>query len=515
MDDSLAGGERQASKVSAGSDLGGYGGRHVGVLHILGLCGIALLSIVLRLPFLSVPLTVDEGGYGLWAWMWTSEFQIYRDFIFARPQGIILIYELIQWVSDGSTEAIRLFAAAYNALTVVVIFALARRIFGERAGWLGAIVFAIFSAAPRVEGFTANAELFTFLPLALNAWMVWERRWFWAGVATSIAFQIKPSGIEGCVLIAICALFGSTTWRKAITSSASALGGFLLAAIPMVVHAASIGWEHFVYNLVTLRGLSYHPEVVSLAAQRENFSSAVAWTFTSWIVPALLCAVAFRGFDAERRRFFGAWLLGATIAMAIGFYWSWHFFLQLLPPFSVAAGAGWQALRRDRLRLVWSTALGLSALLFLLREGSFFVGKSAKEICWDLYHRPSYLTVHETADYVARTTSADSLVYVAFGEPELYYLARRRPAVMTQLFNGHARWIDSSWEDAITAVQRRVPEVIVWAQPPPQHRMSSREFAGILAAGYQPEVMFGVIRVFRRLESAPPPPPEGAAAGGL
>ena len=77
---------------------------------------------------------------------------------------------------------------------LVILFADAWR---QRAAWISAALYAVFSACPRIEGFTANAEIFTLAPLVLNSSLVWSGRWFWAGVVTSIAFQLKPSGVEG------------------------------------------------------------------------------------------------------------------------------------------------------------------------------------------------------------------------------------------------------------------------------------------------------------------------------
>jgi hypothetical protein len=374
---------------------------------------------------------------------------------------------------------------------------------GPLSSYLNALLFAVFSAATRIEGFTANAELFTFLPLVLNAILVWERRWFWAGVATSIAFQIKPSGVEGCILVAICVIFGATSLRAAVAGAASSLAGFLAASVPMLVHAYLVGWDHFFFNLVTLRGMTYNQEYFSLDAQTTLLPRAVAFTFSSWAVPAVLSAIVFPQLDARRRRFVVAWLVGATAGMVIGFYWSWHFFLQLIPPLSVVGGYAWSALPRSRSRWVWAVALAATGAAFVVRDAAF-LAMSPKEICWNLYHRPSYLAVEEAAAYVARTTRPEAVIYVAFGEPELYHLAGRRPAVQSQLFNGHARWVDFAWRDAIEAVKNRVPEVIVWAQPPPQHRMSSQEFSRLLGRGYRPEVQIGVIRIFRRSDASSP-----------
>ena len=135
----------------------------------LGLLGLMAFSIFLRSPFFSVPMISDEGGYAYVAQSWSGDIELYRDIPYDRPQAIFLIYKLFLFIFGGSVEAIRLAAALYNALTVAALFFFARQVFSQRAAWLGALVYAIFSASPRIEGFTANAELFTLLPLVVAA----------------------------------------------------------------------------------------------------------------------------------------------------------------------------------------------------------------------------------------------------------------------------------------------------------------------------------------------------------
>ena len=62
--------------------------RASGAALILSIC---LLSIVLRLPFLSVPLTDDEAGYAYVSSWLARGLALYSDLWFDRPQGIFLL----------------------------------------------------------------------------------------------------------------------------------------------------------------------------------------------------------------------------------------------------------------------------------------------------------------------------------------------------------------------------------------------------------------------------------------
>ena len=56
-------------------------------------------SILLRMPFLSVPMITDEGGYAYVARFWSSDYQLYRDIpfdpTFRTSRGVVLDYSMI------------------------------------------------------------------------------------------------------------------------------------------------------------------------------------------------------------------------------------------------------------------------------------------------------------------------------------------------------------------------------------------------------------------------------------
>ena len=71
------------------------------------LAAAALASFVLHIPFLTTPLSVDEGGYGYVARWWASGADLYGDVWVDRPQGLLLLYRWARALpgSDGSTSA--------------------------------------------------------------------------------------------------------------------------------------------------------------------------------------------------------------------------------------------------------------------------------------------------------------------------------------------------------------------------------------------------------------------------
>jgi hypothetical protein len=467
--------------------------------RIVALVALCIGVIAVRTPFLGVPMITDEGGYAYWASTWTSQHQLYRDFTFARPQGLLVLYKLIIATLGGTVESIRMAAALFTCMTALVLWTFAREFVSERAAWISALLYAVFSSAPRIEGFTANAEIFTLAPLALNAMLVWSRRWFWAGLVTAIAFQLKPSGVEGCFLIAIWILreLRPASWRPTALAIARSIAGFAAGLAPCIAHGIWVGWGAFWHNLVTMRGEIYSPAVVGLRGQLARIQGGVGDTLSSWIVPALLFALALTQLPREKRHFCLAWLAAAWLGMQAGFWWDWHFFMQLVPPLCFASGAGLLALARARGRVAWGAGLVLALLLFIARDGRLWLA-NPYQISFAIYRRDGYLVAEQISDYVAKTTAPSDLLYVAFGQAEIYYLSGRTPAVPGQMYYGHALYVDAMWNQVIAAITARTPAVIVWVQPPPPNRMSGRRFAQLILRGYLPDRKFGSVLLFRR-----------------
>jgi hypothetical protein len=465
--------------------------------RIAGFVGLFVGVFAIRVPFIRVPMINDEGAYAFWASIWTRDFEMYRDFHFARPQALIVVFKLILATLGGSLEAIRVAGALFAYLAACAIWLFAREFFSERVAWTSAGLYALFSAAPLIEGFTANAEIFTLGPLVFNAQLVWKRQFFWAGLVTAVAFQLKPSGVEGCCLIALFILASWHSLKDSVLDGLRSLTGFALGFVPMLLHGLAVGWGDFYYNMVTLRRQSYAPNVATLSSQLARVEYGTLSTLSSWIVPAILFALALFANPGKQRSFCVLWLLSAILGMEAGLWWDWHFFMQIVPPLCFAGGLGLLALRRARRRVAWASALALGLSLFLARDGRLWL-EGPYEISWQIYGREPYLVSEQISDYIAKTTRPSDTIQVAFGQPEIYHLSGRRPAVINQLFNAHVIYYEDQWKLVVAAIEQRTPALIVWAQPPPRHRMSAKDFGRLVQQGYDFDRKFGQVIVYRR-----------------
>lgn len=455
-------------------------------------------AILVRLPFLSIPMNSDEGGYAYVARFWSTDYELYRDIPFDRPQAIFLLYRVAFALFGTDIVALRLFAAVYNALTVVAMTLLARRVLSRREGWLAGLVFAVFSTAPFIEGFTANAETFMTLPLVAAAYLTWTERWFWAGLAGAVAVLLKPSGISAPMLTALWVLVVRAPW----TSLARLAVGFAVGLFPSVLHGLWIGWDHYWRSIHERRLILYTKETAGLAAQWSAMKTGIALTWSSWLFPAVAAIVGTLRL-ADRRRLFGLLWVGVSgVGVAMGGWWREHYFIQIVAPLAFLAGAGLSQPRGPARRTAWVATLGAAALLFLSVDGRLAL-ESPRNASWTLYHRPGYLLQEEVTRYIASTTREDDTIFVAFAEAEYYYLAGRRAAA-PQFYYLHAEYSAEVFRSVIDAIEAGKPALVAVLHSPPARQMSKAQFDAILARRYRFEKAFKLprwplgVKIYRR-----------------
>jgi hypothetical protein len=469
----------------------------------LVLGGVVALSLLVRLPFLSVPLTTDEAGYAYVAHWLDRGLALYRDLWFDRPQGIFLVYGAILRVFGGSTEAIRLGAAAYNALTVVLLYFLGRSWFGRRAGLAAAAIFAGASASPVIEGFTANGELFMNLPVVVCLLLASHRRRFAAGAVMALAATIKPTALPTCALALLALLLfqcqdtEGMTWRapapragvrlRAIwawlrplrTGGAWLVAGFGAGILPFVAHGIATDADTYWYSVVGFRVQAHSAFSVGLAVVTDLWQTAPtvrAAVFPVWLLAA--AALARGGWRTRGAGLSLALLAGAALGAAAGGYWYWHYYVGILPAACLLAGAGsvrvydvaaavraWHRplpvpLTRAG-RAVAATGMAAGALAAVVLNVRV-VGATPEQTSWNLYQRPAYLASRKIADYIRRHTTPDDAIYATFAEADLYYLSGRRCA------GRHLYWteinrVPGAFETVLATLDdpRRRPKYIV------------------------------------------------------
>ena len=452
-----------------------------------GLFLASLLAVLVRVPFFFWPLTTDEGGYAYTAHWWFRGLPLYSDQLwFDRPQGIFLAYQLGMSLLGDSTWAIRLWGALWAAGTAAGVYLVARRLLGRQEAIVSAVLCALFSAAPQLEGFTANAKVFMALFTTLSSYYILTRKPIQAGILASAAVLLKPSGASAFLLAVV--------WLAHERAGLSEWEQFILASIPLplaaLAHGAmTVGLTDYANAVFMFR--------VGTRQAAPLFDIIRSWISTSpaWGPLAILAIPGVYRVPWRTRAFVLTWLLSSLAGMALGGNWFWHYFIQIMAPLSVCAGIGLSSLVFNTRDLFRFTGLAWG-FLYLLLVGHLMVAQP-KQGAWELYHRPGYLVAEDVANYIRTHTEEGDSIYIAFFESDIYHLAHRRSA-FPHLYRLELTHIPGAYERLVNMVEMREPMYIVALDPPLKAIDPGDHFRMALEKGYRVETTCDGIPIYRR-----------------
>jgi hypothetical protein len=124
------------------------------------------------------------------------------------------------------------------------------------------------------------------------------------------------------------------------------------------------------------------------------------------------------------------------IAVSLGFYFSPHYFILILPAVSLFIGAGcMQARERLREARVGPSAYFLPTAVFLAGCGTvlaknswYYFEQSPTTIFQEIYNSVSFVAAPDLSRYISKHSSPPSRIAILGSEPEIYFYAHRHAA---------------------------------------------------------------------------------------
>jgi 4-amino-4-deoxy-L-arabinose transferase-like glycosyltransferase len=338
--------------------------------HVLLLA--VLTTLLLRLPFIGIPLGIDEGGYAYVATHWSQgSGGLYGAQWVDRPPLLIALYAAAMPL--GGEVGVRLLGCLAAVLVVLACADVARRVAGSSAMRWSAMVSAVLASSTAFQSHSVNAELLAIACTAGTAWFVVRavtaqssrRAAGWAlagGVAGASAVLIKQSFVDGLlfagVALAVLAVLerrrGGEATRSLLVLAAGAVGA--VASFGAVVVWAEV-WGPGVGPLLdALYGFRVAARDAIDAAPGTPNKRAIVFLTTAALsgVLALLAFVAIglaQLIGGRRARTLarpelvravaaGLAAMGALGLVAIVFGGNWwrHYLIQLVPVLSIGTG---------------------------------------------------------------------------------------------------------------------------------------------------------------------------------
>jgi 4-amino-4-deoxy-L-arabinose transferase-like glycosyltransferase len=398
------------------------------------LAAAALASFILHLPFLTTPLSVDEGGYGYVAQWWSRGADLYGDVWVDRPQGLLLLYRAALALPGSHNVDIRLMAALWSSAIAIVLGLLVTDLAGRRAGAAAALLSGLLSTAPVIEGFTANGELMATLPaviaLALTArWQVRGglRLMVAAGLFAGAGVLVKQSGYDGGLAAGLWLLLAAWRGWRPRGEALRALGALALGVALIVgaaaLHGALTGFHDWWFAVADYR-LSV--ESVATGSVSERFSLFRDSLRTAGPVVGALVALAVPGVSlAVRGRessLLAIWLALSLTGFALGGLFHGHYYVGPLTPLCALAALTLAAVP-PRLALV----LGVAVLILpAYKAWPSYTADGTRERSLASSSDTRIVTDGAVGRYLHAHTGPSDRVYALYADAGLYLASGRR-----------------------------------------------------------------------------------------
>ncbi|MGA2092087.1 MAG: glycosyltransferase family 39 protein [Sedimentisphaerales bacterium] len=420
-------------------------------------CWLAIALIIIgaaaiRWHLVTMPLERDEGEYAYIAQQMLKGVPPYESAYSMKLPGIYAVYAIFLAAFGQTITAIHLGLIIFNAATIVVIFLLARYMFGGIAGIATGAFYAILSVVGTTLGFTANAEHFVLLPALIGILLIVkhpENRSisyvFWTALLFGLAFIIKQHGIFFALFGGLYLLFSSISnrpveWKKIISEQLVFIAGVIIPYALVCLYFWQAGlFSKFWFWTVTyahayssIDSLAQRWQVFKMVIKAIVSSSVLIWLLFLTGLMAIIARKNWRGYAT----FVFGFLVFSVLAVCPGFYFRPHYFIFLFPVTAVVAGAGFGEtgnlfgkLFAGTRRALFIAVVGLVVVGVCIYQQRLYLFKlSPSDVCQYFYRGHPFLESVGIADYIKKNSSPNDSVAVLGSEPQIYFYSERRSA---------------------------------------------------------------------------------------
>jgi hypothetical protein len=416
----------------------------------LALLATIAATAAIRLRLLSLPFERDEGEYAYAGQLILQGHAPYERLYNMKWPGTYYCYAIFEAIFGQTIEGIHLGVLVINAIAVVLVFSICRRILDAQAAVGAAVAYALLSLSPWTLSFAGHATHFVIL-FALAGILCLQRAierprltlFFLAGLFAGLAPIMKQPGLV------FTAFVGSYwLWQEWHTSTSdrrqtTLRGAVLLAGIlsPFAILFASLLATHTLnaFWLWTIAYARYYGEPLNAKVLKtfwDGFKLVLGDGVLFWIGAGLgLLALPLSSRTRAATPFLISLLLFSLVGLLPGFTFREHYFILVLPVVACLFGAT-VSVARERIGR-HSPKLGTAAAAAIVftplatafaMEGSFYFRLTPDEACRQVYQENPFIEAIGVADFIRARTNPEDTIAVIGSEPELYFYCRRPSA---------------------------------------------------------------------------------------
>jgi len=455
--------------------------------------GVILVLAIIRVRFLGFPLERDEGEYAYAGQLLLQGIPPYEMAYNMKLPGAYFAYALFMAVFGQTPIGIHIGLLLVNAVSIVLVYALGKRLFNAGVGVVGAVSYAWLSLSPSVLGVSGHATHFVVV-FALAGLLLLLRAnasgrmgtYLVAGCLLGLAFLMKQHAIFVLlfgVAVAVRPLWRASSPRRLrMLAAVTLLGGCALPFVATCAYLLAAG----VFDQFWFWTVVYARDYVSQVPWSEAPQRFLA-AFWPVVYPyRWLWALAGAGLIGlcvgprwRSGRTFLLTLLGASwLTILPGFLFRQHYFIVVLPAVGLLAGVGVDAfvqwLSRRSIPSVVRQALPVVLLLLVwgwpLRElGAFYFAMPMQQASRILSGENPFPESMEIATYIRAHSSEADTMAVLGSEPQIAFYAKRRSATgylyTYALMESHAHAREMQ-QKMIAEIESAQPKFLVFVNIP-------------------------------------------------
>lgn len=413
-----------------------------------------ILAVVtaIRIRLLDMPLERDEGEYAYAGQLLLQDVSPYKAAynVTLKLPGTCVAYALIMAVFGQTAVAIHAGVILVNLATAVLVFVLARRIYGDAGGVVAAGTYALLSIVPATLGLAAHATHFVML-LALAGIVLLQNlddrtsasQIFSAGLLIGLAVLMKQTGaafgLFAAGWILWCELSSDQRpWRRLMARLAwLALGGLLPFVLTCCIIVFAGDFHQF--WLWTFEYAREHASIVTFAQGIKMQAMIVISLFKAapglWSLAGLGFILLFYAPSLQRRRaFVVGFVFFSYVATLPG--WREHYFIQLLPAAGLLAATAFHVTSGFLARRTFSLPMALlpplvfavAGISLLIRWSDIYFRLTPAQACRAIYGPNPFPEAVEISRYLESHCAPDARIVVMGSESEIYFYSHRRSA---------------------------------------------------------------------------------------
>ena len=391
----------------------------------------------MRARFFFSPMTTDEGGYLAVARAWFHGADLYGKVWVDRPQGLLVVYGILDRVGLGNTFGIRLLALGACVLGMLACGHIAWTLVGEKARLPVMWAVGIALSIAQIEGFIANAELLSCAVgaagCAATLLACWSRGtpdlrlMFVGGVVAGCAVTLKQSGFDAtvaaCAAVLIAAFHEKWGMRNVLRAIV-AIGAGVAAPVGIVLlHASLTGFHDWWYAVAGVR-----IEHASALASADWPKLRVTGRIVAPIVlGALVCAtplfIRMVRTHARAVAVLITWGITAVVAFLMGGLFHRHYWVILMFPFATVVGIAFSGIRTKTV----AAFVVVTSLAFPMMETACAVRMSDTQVAWSIDDDSRIVFNEHAAAWFGANDPNHGTVWAMCASSALYALLHQPP----------------------------------------------------------------------------------------